>query len=492
MTRADVEEDRLGSVGAVARSSLDGRLDSFLLNRMDRRRDKFILRHLDPALTWNRLDLAIKLHFLEKLAADSSAFAQELYDAHIHAFSLGDFREPGNKAKVGAAAFRSAFEEILRTLRTEGFDPERSLIPMASDGSFINGGHRAACALFLRQRVYGVETGLPPVRYDYRFFRKRGMSDDLLEAAIMIYVERSPTARLALVQPGKRAARAELLLEPLVYKKKIFLSPSGAESFLRHLCSDASRSGSLLTSDGSEPKGFLRHSDGSLRLVAYVFDGHRPNCFDSGFSSLPDGAGAVFLPGCRQTCLDLTRMLLNDRSIQFLNRGHPDRFPSTSSHLKLFRDALERSGIPRESAVLGVDMVLAVSGVRETERIDFMSSRPLSSEVPSSVFQRRSIGPELDEIIQDPRRHFHHDGLKFIGAADALKMAASGKEHEDADALLGLAALAPRSRSRDLWLDLLPVARFRWSRIRRGAIHALARFGLRDLAKVAHDRLVRR
>ncbi len=62
----------------VPRAALEGRVNRFLLNRVDPSRQEFIVREVKPGLTWNRLDLAIKLYYLEQSEADGSSFAEEL------------------------------------------------------------------------------------------------------------------------------------------------------------------------------------------------------------------------------------------------------------------------------------------------------------------------------------------------------------------------------------------------------------------------------
>lgn len=206
----------------VSRDDLAGRLEPFLIARLAPGQGRFACRRFRPALIWSRLDLAIKLLYLK-----DAETARDLYDAHIAAFSLGDMKEPGSD-KHGAAAFRRQFEDLHRRIRDEGFDADQSLIPLARGGSILNGAHRGACAMQAGKPVVGVETGLDPVIYDYRYFRRRGMSDEDLDAAVLAYVDLAPQARIALLSPMTRRAERALLarLGPLVYRRVIRLTPA--------------------------------------------------------------------------------------------------------------------------------------------------------------------------------------------------------------------------------------------------------------------------
>lgn len=465
----------------VPRKALEGRLDSFILERMDPAQDEFVVREVMPELTWNRLDLAIKLFYLEQATDGSSRFAEELYDAHIHAFSLGNFRERGNAAKVDASTFKSAFAEIVESLRTKGFDPERSLIPVASDGSFINGGHRTACAIYLGRKVHVVETGLRPVRYDHEYFRRRGMDEDLLEAAVVKYLERSPSARVLLAPPGHSADDTiEDMLGPLVYKKKLAMSPSGSENLLSVLGTHQG----LLRSAPSEPSsamgGPLGLRRGQVRLLAYVYDAKQP----APQAKLQEAAasGLVHLSASQEESLDLARLVLNKRSLSFLNTAEPSRFPSTARLASSFREMLDQRGLPPEMSVLGPDMLLAAFGVRETSQVDVLSPLPLGGEDGSVRIMSWPSGEEVRDILQDPRRHFHYWGLKFLSVAQAMQLSREVSSAESTVDLRLLATLLPRAEPQQRARKLVYKARLVSSRLRDSAISVIRTLGLRDQA----------
>lgn len=466
---------------SVPRKELAGRLDSFLLDRMDRSRPDFVVREVAPRLTWNRLDLAIKLYYLDQTEAAPSAFVQELYDAHIHAFSLGDFREPGNAAKQDPASFRAAFRDIVSSLRTDGFDPSKSLIPVASDGSFINGGHRAACAMFLRRNVHVVETGLPPVRYDYRAFRSRGLDDDLLEAAIIRYMERSPRARMALAWSGA-AGPVEAHIGPLVYRKQLTLSPRGMANLL-----------DMLDLEETTRSARADHDGGHHRLTAFVFD-----LDDLGLptrlAQLPNkgqGISTLHLLPSQKDSLDVARVLLNDRSVRFLNGASPKRFPGTAKLASDLRAVLAQSAVPPEEVLLDTGMLLATYGAKEASTANFTSLAVVKEAGTSASLVQHPAGADIVDILQDPRRHLHYGGLKFLGVTEAMDSTHHRQGPQASDDLRLLASLRAQVEVKRPGRALLYKARLYHSRFRRSAIHTIARLGLRNQAKAAYRALRR-
>src|SRR5215217_7183880 len=84
-------------------------------------------------LTWNRLDIATKVTYLN-LKTKSSKYATRLYKNHLNAFSLGLFTEPDHIKKGSFTKYVAEFEEIARSIRENGFDARISLIPLADDG----------------------------------------------------------------------------------------------------------------------------------------------------------------------------------------------------------------------------------------------------------------------------------------------------------------------------------------------------------------------
>ena len=467
----------------VERAALEGRLDPFLLSRMGRNGQEFSIREVRPRLTWNRLDLAIKLYYLKQSEAGNSRFAEELYDAHIHAFSLGDFREPGNEAKTDAVSFRTAFRDILNDLRQTGFDPEKSLIPAATDGSFINGGHRAACALYLGYNVHVVETRLPPVCYDARFFRSRGMDEDLLEAAILKYVELNLDARVALILPGAGTpSEVERHLAPLAYKKQVRLSANGITNLLKSIETDLGRAAPL------PPTGAANAPQARF----YVFQDNHGDGGTARETELRELAGqgghVILLPASREQGLELARVLLNERSIRFLNLASPGKHPDTINVVRQFRVALDQSGASRDEVILGPGMVPAAFGLRKAAGVDAVA--PSTIETAALAVGARPRPQDLHDILEDPRRHFHAWGLKFLSVGEAIQVLRRDPASH-ADDLRLLARLLPKAEPRQWLHKLRGTVRMHYSRVRRLAIRSVVGLGLREQASVLHGALRR-
>ena len=84
-------------------------------------------------------------------------FSKEFYQKHIGALSLGKFTEPGNEKKNSIENFIKEFDKTFENIQTNGFDEQRTLIPLSKNGSIANGSHRVASAIFLDKDVKSVK-----------------------------------------------------------------------------------------------------------------------------------------------------------------------------------------------------------------------------------------------------------------------------------------------------------------------------------------------
>lgn len=137
-----------------------------------------------------RIDLAIKYYYIEcRETGKDLPFAEELYAAHIDAFSDGIYREFGSDHKNSLERYRETFCELIDEIKKNGFDASISLIPVGKGDVLLDGAHRVACAAYFNQKVKIIRFHHLSVCYDYSFFRKHLLEERLLELAVRRYLE---------------------------------------------------------------------------------------------------------------------------------------------------------------------------------------------------------------------------------------------------------------------------------------------------------------
>lgn len=444
-----------------------------------------------PRLSWNRLDLAIKLHYAQTFGPDQPAFARDLYDAHIHAFSLGDMSEPGNVAKNHLQVFHDDFARMLTGIGRDGFDPALSLVPLARDGSILNGAHRSACAMLHEIPVIGIRTGLEPVRYDHAYFRSRGMSQAHLDAAVVKYIELSPRSRIALLWPaaGRNEGPARDLLGPLVYRKAVRLSLGGAHNLLTQVYDGED----WLGEPGANHPGIKVKLAGCFRgarpLRVLVFDlpeDHDPIALkDQIRVRFGIGKHSIHMTDTHEETLKVARLLLNDNSVAFLQQASPMAFRDTLALAQGFRGYLARHGTDPELVLVDSGFVLAAHGLRPADGVDFLGAPHLPAMPDFRPGQTSHHRLALRDMLADPGCHFHFWGLKFVTPRLLAQMKQQRNLPRDAQDVVLLRSLRPPRRSS----EALGHLRLMQARLRHRGIQLLAALGLKERALRLRRRL---
>lgn len=197
--------------------------------------EAYTVRIIEPVtlLTYNRLDLAFKLLYLEYFDR-CEELAMQVYKDHIQALTLGKYVEPGSPEKNSLAKFVSEFRRLNECFAQDGFDLSKSLIPLASDGSILNGVHRLASAIHQGKLVACVEINSAPHLYDYQFFYSRNVSQAHIEMAVSKFVETAKNVYVALIWPSATGHDEEIKesIPDIVYWKEVKLNPAGARNLL--------------------------------------------------------------------------------------------------------------------------------------------------------------------------------------------------------------------------------------------------------------------
>ena len=187
-------------------------------------------------LTSKRFDLAFKLLYLEMKDSDVE-FSKEFYQIHIGALSLGRFAEPGNEAKNSIEKFIREFNKTFENIKLNGFDENKTLIPLSKNGSIANGSHRVASAIFLARDVQSVKIDADNHIYDYHFFQERGVSSNVLDVVATKFISYSTNTHIAFIWPSAvgHDKEVESFIPNIVYRKSIQLSKNGAHNLLSQI-----------------------------------------------------------------------------------------------------------------------------------------------------------------------------------------------------------------------------------------------------------------
>ena len=342
-----------------------------------------------------RFDLAAKIAYIEaREKGEDMSFARELYRKHIEAFSEGTYTEPGDENKTSLDRFFSVFDELIDNYKENGFDSDKSLVPVGRDNIILDGAHRTACSIYFGGKISVISFPRFEVNFDYRYFRGRRLSEEMLEYMAVIYSRyASKPLYLACLWPvstiAKRPQAMEIITAQhgIVYDNSVMLNKNGLRNFMMQIyqhqdwigtpdnhfagvmgkvdaCFAPNTSTETILFEGGALEEVLQMKN-RIRDV-FMLDKHAVHISDSN----------------EETKL-MASLLFSANSRHALNFGKPDTFPQCFCEFK----EIKESGVH-----LGISATLAYYGI-------------------AVVGEMAADNKVFDEL--NPRTYFVFDGLKF-------------------------------------------------------------------------------
>jgi ParB-like chromosome segregation protein Spo0J len=377
-----------------------------------------------------RMDLIIKYEYARSLANgyDASFFSQ-LYLAHIKAFN--NYLEPPEKTSPND--FVRSFRHTFESLKRNGFDLRLGAIPVDDEHQLLDGAHRtASCAalgidvpVFVRQRASETRT------YDYAFFRRHGLPETFADYAALELVRNNPKAKIVTlhaVNPPAVDQRVEAVLNShgmVFYRKPCHLSFNGYVNLKR-----LSYAGEAWI--GSELNGFngaRKHAElsfGPNPLRAYVFICEDANDAANAKKEIRSFLGrgekaTIHITDTHAEAIRLSESLFNDNSLFALNaRAYELVSHELDDRLRTLGELLADGGFDQQSVCITGSSPLQVFGIRKSRDLDFLAINAIKipdrhrKAISSHDGELRHYAASKQDLVLDPRNHFHYEGFKFI------------------------------------------------------------------------------
>ena len=431
----------------IKKQKLEALIEPHIFKNLKKKEYTFEILSPYLLLTWNRLDLAFKLFFLDNI--DKGKFIEDIYVQHIKAFTLGSFQEYGTTDKDSITKYIDAFYTTLNDMKG-GFDDQKSVIPLSVSQSILNGSHRIASAIYLNKKVSCVFLDLPSQIYDYRFFIQRHLSQDILDIAVTNFIEHSENAYIAFIWPTAQAFDEELesIIPNIIYRKEVLLNRNGAHNLLSQIYYGEDWLGDVNNN--------FSGSNGKLVECFKTFDPIRVIAFQEenldNVLKIKDkvrdvfniGKHSIHITDTKQEAIRTARIVFNDNSIHFLNYAQPNRYKSTHEKIGVFKEFIHQNKMDNKNIVIDSSLILSVYGLREAIDIDYLGD--IDVNISSSLIQ--SHDENLDfynqskkELIYNPLNYFYFNNIKFISFPLLYKMKKKRGEIKDKNDLKMMDAL---------------------------------------------------
>ena len=371
-------------------------------------------------LTHNRIDIIYKLLYViyKKLLPE---FSSQIYKQHLSIITNGLFKE-SDQEKKGLDSYLKSFNQVLKSINNKGFDPDISSVPLSNGHSVVNGAHRVAASIYLNKKVFCTNTSNPISIYNYKYFRDRGLDNQILEFGVLKYIEIKSNVFLALIWPSANKKINYLQsFSNVIYEKKFRLNQNGAHNFLAQVYKEQKWIGGFENGyGGSYVK--LSQSFKNFSPVHAIFFHHdsikEVNEIKSDLrKKFKIKKASIHITDNDNETLDLAKYILNKNSIHFLNNAKPYLYKSLFNKLKSFKKNLKYSKININDVVIDDEGVLAIYGIRDFKNFTYFKKNDIIEENDNRAYNQNP-----NDLIFNPKLHFYFNDFKFTSLNEIKKM----------------------------------------------------------------------
>lgn len=403
-------------------------------------------------LTSERIDLVCKMYYIECREKNRDLkFARELYAANIRAITGGQFKEEWNPVKNGLDKYFEIFDKLIDDIKANGFDPQKSVIPVSEDCNILDGAHRTAIAAY-----FGIP--LPIIRLkvkgwgnNYRSFLNDSpntMPESYVDFMAYQYMKYKEPCYVAFVWPisyiDPNYEIALKLIEQnsnIVYKKTIQMNYSGFTQLVMHNYMDTKWAKGLENRLPNIYEVVDERYAPNAPITVMVLDGKSlkeiVQLKQTVRTVLHEGFGKIHITDTQWEALRMAKMILNPNSIAFLNQANFFRYDSFIDEFFEFRKTVLENHLEDE-VCLDTGDVLGVYGLRETRDIDYVSRNnedinALREYDRHTQEYYNNFLDEIDckEIIENWFHHFYCFDIMFASIESVKKFKAFRNEPKD-------------------------------------------------------------
>lgn len=371
-------------------------------------------------------------------------FAEELYLAHIGAFSDYTFIEGDGLGKNSKEKYISSFKNILYSIRNKGFDEKESLIPVGSNGEILDGAHRTISAIILNRKVKIIRLLKSVANYDYSFFRNKGLEEKYLDYMAYEYCKLKNNVYIACIWPSavdKNEEIKKIIQEQgkIFYYKEIELTEQGQINFLAQIYCRHNWIGSYrdnFRGVNSKANECFRNK-GNVRIFAFEAE-NLDKVLEVKLKIrelFKIGNDSIHITDNKEESIEIAQLVFNENSILHLNYGKPTKYKRNYEMLMNYLDRLKINNKNMENFLIVSSMSLSIFGLREANDLDFIaidSYKEIEDDLIDEhskelVYHKKS----KEELIFSPENYFYYNGLKFVSLIQLKNMKINRNETKD-------------------------------------------------------------
>ena len=416
--------------------------------------DRFILNDPLDLLTPVRFDIPAKtLYARHKEKGVQDIVAKFVYEHHLEVW--GDFTE-GNPKKNGVNDFYNSYHEVLNSIKKDGFDEEKSFIPVSDQGLLLNGAHRTSAAICYKKPVVCKKspTTEGQILCSFEYFRDRteivpsGLNRKYADLMALEYARLKKNIYMASIyehsfQQFPRIC--EIFSKygvSVVYYKDFSLTQNGKLNYIINSYSNeewigtvknnypgAHQQASLTFAGGSKVKGVLLQSCSQTNVKKAKKEIRE-------FIGI--GKPSMHITDSYEEAWINASLCFHDKSLKFINQAQVGSFNhfNLKNLSQITKRLVETSDLDIEDIIVGGSAPLSLHGLRQCRDFDILHLKSKSglnfNEDVSSHNSYLNFYPDtLARMIFDPEEYIYAHGIKFINIETMTKMKSNRGENKD-------------------------------------------------------------
>ena len=396
----------------------------------------------------NRFDLMAKLIYINaREKGCDMKFAESVYRDNINAFSCGNFTEYGSKTKKTFQKYLDEFDDIIDDIKNNGFNSEKSLIPVGGGDILCDGAHRVAAAAYYNKNVSIIRFPQLTRRYNYEYFRRFLMSGINMGYMATMYAKTMSDCYMACLWPVSRRKKihdvTDLICKygEIIYSQDVYLTYKGIKNFMVNCYGHQAWAGNINNHFSGVEACASGCYDSRYPVTTYLFQCKNFNHVLQLKQEIRGMFGldshSMYISDNSAETLMTTRLLYNPNSVHVLNNAEMFKYDMVFKRVNELKTLIASNNKDVDRFIIDSSSVLEVCGLRQSRDVDYTTDYTDGNLTESieGIDYHDSQPPfhsiSVKEMLYNPESHFYFNGMKFLSVEKLLEMKQKRNEPKD-------------------------------------------------------------
>ena len=425
----------------MKKTELKNKIEDYLYKKLD---DNFNyeVKTTTPIklLSKKRLDSIAKyIYAKNKLNKQKNNWANFVYKEHLRC--LNNFSEKNND-KESFRDFQTSFDHVINSL-SDGFDSEKSLLPIGKDNSPINGSHRLGACLALNKEVSTIKLPIETFSYDYEHLRNKGIDENVLDYMTLEYGKLKKDFHTAIIFPialEKITEIKNILSEygDIFYEKKLPLSRNGIHNLVLQMYRDHEWNKKENTDFSSSLWHSYNRFVAEKEVTIFFIESTNVEKMITAKKKIREifnlGNFPIHISDDSEESIRISEQVLNENSLHFLNNAVMKKNKNFQNFFSEFDNWIKTNNYNKDDFCIDGSSILSVYGLREAKDLDYLSSNKITCDEKEINIHNEHTSQyfsDINELIYNPKNYFYHNGYKFLTLNNIRKIKKKRNELKD-------------------------------------------------------------